>query len=90
MCRLASAAGTCSLDAAPSPLEARFDAVFEVLATSVLGAGAADAVLSDLTSLAISRGAVTLVMVAADTDGVDGTSGWMAGLVGKVGAAQLE
>lgn len=34
---------------------------------SLLGAGAAAVVLIDLTSLAISRGAVTLVMVGAGT-----------------------
>lgn len=73
ICQLTSEAGTCSFEAASSSLRTRADAVLEVLAMSLLGAGAAEVVLRDLTSLAISRGAVTLVIVAA------GTMCWLAG-----------
>lgn len=65
--RLTSEAGTSAFAAASSSLRTRADAVLEELAMSLLGAGAAAVVLIDLTSLAISRGAVTLVMVAAGT-----------------------
>lgn len=64
-CRLTSEAGTSACAAASSSLRTRADAVLEALAASLLGAGAAAVVLIDLTSLAISRGAVTLVMVVA-------------------------
>ncbi|KAL2278892.1 hypothetical protein FJTKL_14066 [Diaporthe vaccinii] len=63
--RLTSEAGTSAFAAALSSLRTRADAVLEELAMSLLGAGAAAVVLIDLTSLATSRGAVTLVMVAA-------------------------
>lgn len=64
---LTSEAGPFDCAAESSSLRTRADAVLEALAMSLLGAGAAAVVLIDLTSLAISRGAVTLVMVVADT-----------------------
>lgn len=66
-CRLTSEAGTSGCVAASSSLRTRAVAVLEALAMSLLGAGAAAVVLIDLTSLAISRGAVTLVMVVVCT-----------------------
>lgn len=62
---LTSEAGTFDCAAASSSLRTRTEAVLDELAASLLGAGAAAVVLMDLTSLAISRGAVTLVMVGA-------------------------